>query len=263
MPFILLASQKYYTINSFPPEWFNLGTLLKRLRKKLKFLQSGLTNAEFVMTRLNSLSCTCINLEIIERLKVDFTWNVVPLGPVRDAMWKVLCGVQILTRASLIHLFVFLKQKMWHVELSLYSIALPGPLTHFLPPFSTLLWAPCLHRALLLQCLQAEHTGHPRMGRASHRTLLLWPRESATCGCLLKGLMTASGITLAGWAVFPLELYLGVGKCQLLKHSIVWGFTVYGYSLFIVIKGVINHQRTCRGDKIWLELASFSTDPSA
>lgn len=131
MPFILLASQKYYTINSFPPEWFNLGTLLKRLRKKLKFLQSGLTNAEFVMTRLNSLSCTCINLEIIERLKVDFTWNVVPLGPVRDAMWKVLCGVQILTRASLIHLFVFLKQKMWHVELSLYSIALPGPHTAF------------------------------------------------------------------------------------------------------------------------------------
>lgn len=63
--------------------------------------------------------------------------------------------------------------------------------------------------------------------------------------------------------IFPLELYLGVGKCQLLEHSIIWGFTVYGYSLFIVIEGVINHQGTCRQSKLWLVFVCFPSDPSA
>lgn len=43
-----------------------------------------------------------------KRLKVYFTWNIVPLSPISDAMWEVLSGVHILTRASLVHLCIFL-----------------------------------------------------------------------------------------------------------------------------------------------------------
>lgn len=43
-----------------------------------------------------------------------------------------------------------------------------------------------------------------------------------------------------------MKLYLGIGKSNLLKDRIIWGFTVCGDATFIIIIGVINNQRPCK-----------------
>lgn len=132
---------------------------------------------------------------------------------------------------------------------------LPARVQHFLSPFSA--YGPCASTERSSK-VPADRTCWPSTHgtRASHRTLLLClqhqgptvPAPSSTSRS--RASRQHQELTQQNVPVFPLELYLRVGKRQLLKHSVVWGFTVYGYSLFIIIKGVINHQRTCRENKL-------------